>query len=118
MRQVSPAKTRKAMRKLAAAVDRAEADGSTGLTPWEAEFASSVATRLETFGSAFADPQKGNLEEALSVAQAQVLRQMGRPKANPSQPARSGLQTRKPLKPGKGWGRPTPADPDTAETGD
>jgi len=69
-RKVDDKKTRKALRKLRRAVDKAEQGGEdVKLSGWEKEFAQSVETRLETFGSAFTDSTKGNLDEPLSARQ-------------------------------------------------
>lgn len=43
------------------------------LTEWEDEFSDSVTERLEKFGSAFADPEKGRSSDALSFAQKKVV---------------------------------------------
>ncbi len=43
---------------------------------WETEFAESLEERLETFDSAFRDPQKGRLDAALSYAQAFKLKEI------------------------------------------
>ncbi len=43
------------------------------LTDWEDEFSESVTERLEKFGSAFADPEKGRRSDALSFAQKKVV---------------------------------------------
>lgn len=69
-RKVDDKKTRKALRKLRRAVEKAEQGGEDAkLSGWEKEFAQSVETRLETFGSAFTDSTKGNLDEPLSARQ-------------------------------------------------
>lgn len=73
-REVDQGKTRKALRKLRRAAERAEGEGGPGLTDWEKEFVDGVTTRLEKYGSAFRDPGKGRLEEALSARQAHVTR--------------------------------------------
>ena len=73
-REVDQRKTRKALRKLRRAADRATEEGGPGLTDWEQEFVEGVTTRLEKYGSAFRDPGKGRLEEALSARQAHVTR--------------------------------------------
>jgi hypothetical protein len=73
-REVDKRKTRKALRKLRQAAERAEGDGGAGLTSWEKDFVEGVSKRLETYGSAFRDPGKGRLEEALSQRQAHVTR--------------------------------------------
>ncbi len=73
-REVDQRKTRKALRKLRGAAARAEEEGGPGLTDWEKDFVEGVTGRLEKYGSAFRDPGKGRLEEALSARQAQVTR--------------------------------------------
>lgn len=73
-REVDKRKTQKALRKLRRAAESATAEGGPGLTTWEKDFVEGVTTRLETYGSAFRDPGKGRLEEALSARQAQVTR--------------------------------------------
>jgi len=45
-------------------------------TEWENEFANGLEQRLETFDSAFIDPDKGNLDEALSYLQAIKLKEI------------------------------------------
>jgi len=73
-REVDQRKTRKALRKLRQAAESAEEEGAPGLTTWEKDFVEGVTTRLEKYGSAFRDPGKGRLEEALSNRQQQVTR--------------------------------------------
>ncbi len=73
-REVDKRKTQKALRKLRRAAEAATAEDGPGLTTWEKDFVEGVTTRLETYGSAFRDPGKGRLEEALSARQAQVTR--------------------------------------------
>lgn len=73
-RTVDPRKTSKALRKLRRAAAKATDEGGPGLTNWEQEFVEGVTGRLETYGSAFRDPGKGNLEDALSQRQAQIVR--------------------------------------------
>ncbi|HEV7692777.1 MAG TPA: hypothetical protein VGO52_18210 [Hyphomonadaceae bacterium] len=83
-REVDKRKTRKALRKLRAAADRAGQEGAPELTTWEKDFVEGVTKRLETYGSAFRDPGKGRLEEALSQRQhhvARVIEKKSRPKA-------------------------------------
>ncbi|MDZ4761268.1 MAG: hypothetical protein SGJ21_09375 [Alphaproteobacteria bacterium] len=74
VREVDQKKTRKALRKLRRAASRVEAEGGPGLTDWEKGFVEGVTGRLETYGSAFRDPQKGALDEALSARQARIVR--------------------------------------------
>ena len=74
-RDIDAKTTRKALRKLRRAVKRAEEAG--GLSAWEQEFAESVEERLEEYGSAFSDPEKGGRDDALSVMQALKVREIG-----------------------------------------
>ncbi|WP_270374342.1 hypothetical protein [Marinicauda sp. Alg238-R41] len=46
------------------------------LSDWEAEFVASVEQRLNEFGSAFADPEKGALDEPLSRLQEMKLKEI------------------------------------------
>jgi hypothetical protein len=73
-REVDKRKTNKALRKLKRAAERASGEGGPGLTTWEKDFVDGVSGRLEKYGSAFRDPGKGRLEEALSQRQAHVAR--------------------------------------------
>ena len=69
-REVDKRKTSKALRRLKRvaerAAERAAAEGAPGLTGWEKDFVAGVSERLETYGSAFRDPTKGALEEAIN----------------------------------------------------
>lgn len=76
-REVDPKRTRKALkrvRRLAAL--QTEAETPPDYSGWEQEFLTEVESRLDKFGSAFADLGKGRPEEALSVLQAQKLREI------------------------------------------
>ena len=73
-REVDKRKTTKALRKLRRVAERATEEGGPGLTTWERDFVEGVTERLEKYGSAFRDPGKGRLEEALSARQAQITR--------------------------------------------
>lgn len=106
-REVDPKQTRKALRRVRrlAALKEGVKDGATApdFSGWEEEFLSEVAARLDTYGSAFADPGKGRLEEALSVLQAQKLREIerkakGKDAAAPDAPRPRSSFKRKPPK--------------------
>jgi hypothetical protein len=122
-REVDERKTRKALSRLQRARAEAEARGET-FSEWESEFVESVETRLKTFGSAFADPEKGDLSEPLSGRQRVKVREIDRkargrdrPAEGPSDeaaetgisaPARAAkqrkpLRARKPMNRGKGF---------------
>ena len=62
---------RNAKRKLERLHKKLEETGE--LTEWEAEFAGSVRERLDEFGSAFNDREKGRPGDALSFAQKRVI---------------------------------------------
>lgn len=58
------------------------------LSDWEGEFLGSVADRVETYGRAFGDPEKGAPGQALSAMQYRKLKEIsakakGEPKAMP-----------------------------------
>ncbi|MDP3736640.1 MAG: hypothetical protein Q8R02_04575 [Hyphomonadaceae bacterium] len=73
-RTVDKRKTAKALRKLRKAAERATGADGPGLTNWEKDFVEGVSGRLEKYGSAFRDPGKGRLDDALSQRQAHVAR--------------------------------------------
>lgn len=64
-------KARNAQRKIERL--RAKLKETNELTDWEDEFSESVAERLEKYGSAFADREKGGASDALSFAQKKVV---------------------------------------------
>lgn len=82
-RKVDDKKTKRTLRRLARARREAESRANTNederpeaLSDWEGEFLDSLEDRLETFGSAFADPDKGALDEPLSNRQSAKLREI------------------------------------------
>lgn len=94
-REVDPKKTRKALRRLERTRRKiAEKKGEDTLSDWEDEFITSVGDRLETYGSAFNDPDKGKLDEALSGLQAVKLREIEK---------KADGKARKPMNRGKGF---------------
>ncbi len=76
-RRVDPALTKRALSALKRAADKAKLS-EEGLTQWEAEFLGSVEERLTKFGSAFADPDKGQLSAPLSLRQGLKVRQISK----------------------------------------
>jgi t-SNARE complex subunit (syntaxin) len=94
-REVDPKKTRKALRRLAKTRRKvADAKSEDTLSEWEDEFIASVEDRLETYGSAFNDPDKGKLDDALSGLQAAKLREIEK---------KADGKGRKPMSRGKGF---------------
>lgn len=81
-REIDDKKTRKALRKLRKAKERAAREGAE-LSDWETEFLNGVEERLETYGSAFNDPEKGAPDEALSARQAMVIREIDKKSRKP-----------------------------------
>jgi hypothetical protein len=67
---------RAALRALRRAKAAAAAAG-VSLTEWEDVFLGSVEARVQTYGRAFADPEKGGGGSALSTLQRRALRQIG-----------------------------------------
>lgn len=113
-RDVDEKKTRKALRKLRKAAERAELEGIE-LSDWEQDFIEGVDERLTKYGSAFADLSKGSSDEALSNAQAEIVRQLDKKSRGKSA---GGFKQRKPLKPKKGMKERAPARDEDAEIED
>jgi hypothetical protein len=70
------------------------------LSEWEDEFLGSVAQRIETYGRAFGDPEKGGAGQAMSVNQTIKLKEI----AAKAQGKSTGGE-RKPMARGRGFGR-------------
>lgn len=75
-RDVDERKKRKALRKLRKAAMLAEQGLGPPLSDWEVQFLEEVEQRIETYGSAFADPEKGAADEPLSALQTLKLREI------------------------------------------
>jgi hypothetical protein len=94
------ARALRTIRKLKA---QAQDETGTGLSDWEGEFLDSVETRIGTYGRAFADPEKGDRDSALSLLQARKLKEIGAKAAGEppgpfkQQRPRKGLVRRKPI---------------------
>lgn len=68
-------KTRKLINKLA----RLQLNGAGKCTTgWEKDFLKDVKQKVSTYGSAFCDQDKGNLDESLSVRQYYKMREIDR----------------------------------------
>lgn len=93
-REVDERKKRAALRKLRRAAELAAQGLGPPLTDWEAAFLEEVETRIEKYGSAFADPMKGGEGEALSGLQQLKLKQIDK-KARGKAP--KGLKARRPM---------------------
>ena len=91
-REIDERKKRNALRKLRKAAERAKAEGGPGLSDWEEEFVEEVDIRIETYGSAFADPDKGRLEEPLSARQAVALNEIDKKSRGQKSGKKSGMK--------------------------
>ena len=95
-RRVDEKKTRKALARLRRAKRKSEEQGEgeeISLSEWEAEFIASVEERLEEYGSAFANPEKGDLSEPLSALQNHKVKEIHK---------KASGKARKPMKRGGG----------------
>lgn len=99
-REIDDKKTRKALRRLQRAKKAADdaTDENVQLSDWEDEFLGSLEERLDAFGSAFNDPEKGNLDDALSARQSVKLREIEK---------KAKGKGRKPISRGQGFKRKT-----------
>lgn len=77
-REVDDRKKRAALRKLRKAAALAASGLGPPLSDWERQFLEEVEARIETYGSAFADPSKGEEGAALSGLQAVKLKEIDR----------------------------------------
>ncbi|MCA8902757.1 MAG: hypothetical protein KDA53_16070 [Hyphomonas sp.] len=75
-RDVDDRKKRAALRKLRKAAELAEQGKGPPLSDWERQFLEEVEERIEKYGSAFADPLKGQEGEALSQLQHVKLKEI------------------------------------------
>lgn len=75
-RDIDERKKRKALRKIRKAAMLAEQGLGPPLSDWEKQFLEEVEERIETYGSAFHDPEKGAADEALSSLQHVKLREI------------------------------------------
>ena len=100
-RKIDEKKTKRVLRRLERARKAAEDAGTPDreLSEWEGEFLGSLEERLETFGSAFSDPEKGNTDDALSTRQALKLKEIEK---------KAKGKARKPMSRGKGFRGKTP----------
>ncbi len=91
-RDVDEKKKRKALRKLRKAAALAEQGLGPPLSDWEKQFLEEVEERIENYGSAFADPEKGGRDEPLSALQSVKLREIDKKARGKS---KSGFKSKK-----------------------
>lgn len=82
---------------------RAAEKSGVELSEWEGEFLTSVEQRVETYGRAFADPEKGARGQALSGNQVIKLKEIAAKAKGDKRGAEKG--GRKPMRRGAGFGR-------------
>jgi hypothetical protein len=73
---------------------RAAEAGGVALSEWEGEFLGSVEGRVENYGRAFRDPEKGSLSASLSIRQTVKLKEIGA-KARGKEKRRSSFGSRR-----------------------
>jgi hypothetical protein len=78
---------RAALRALRKARAAAEKSGAK-LSDWEDEFLGSVEGRLQTYGRAFSDPEKGPPAASLSIRQTVKVKEIAAKAKNPKKPSR------------------------------
>ena len=82
-----------ALRRARRAADKAGVE----LSVWEGEFLGSVEQRLQTYGRAFGDPEKGAPGASLSARQGLKLKEISaKAKGKPKAVGRGGFHRRKP----------------------
>ncbi|HLZ85559.1 MAG TPA: hypothetical protein VKQ54_18495 [Caulobacteraceae bacterium] len=80
-----------ALRRARRTAERAGVD----LSDWEGEFLGSVTARVETYGRAFGDPEKGQAGSALSILQTVKLKEIAaKAKGEPRPGLRRGRRQR------------------------
>jgi len=77
------------------ALKKARRRAAAKLSPWEDEFLVSVEARVEKYGRAFGDPEKGGMDSSLSIRQAVKVKEIAAKAKPKGLTRRSGLR-RKP----------------------
>jgi hypothetical protein len=75
-REAERARAKRAALKALKRARKASEEARVALSDWEGEFLGSVEGRVERYGRAFRDPEKGGTTSALSILQAQKLREI------------------------------------------
>ena len=95
-READRARAKRAALKTLGRARKAAETAEVKLSEWEGEFLGSVETRVERYGRAFRDPEKGIPGAALSMLQTQKLKEI----AGKTKGGKSGLR-RKPISGGR-----------------
>ena len=91
------AKAQRAALKALHRARRAAEQAGVALSDWEGEFLGSVEERVNKYGRAFADPEKGAVGASLSLRQGVKLKEIAA-KAKGKEPRKSGFKPRRPLR--------------------
>ncbi len=75
-REAENARAKRSALKALRRARKAAETASVKLSDWEGEFLGSVETRVERYGRAFRDPEKGGPGAALSMLQSQKLKEI------------------------------------------
>ena len=75
-READRARAKRAALKALKKAKKAAEETQVKLSDWEGEFLGSVEGRVERYGRAFRDPEKGGPSAALSMLQAQKLKEI------------------------------------------
>jgi hypothetical protein len=75
-REAERAKAKRTALKALRKARLAAAETGIAFSEWEGEFLESVGTRVQTYGRAFADPEKGSPSSSLSILQTVKLKQI------------------------------------------
>ncbi len=95
-REAENARAKRAALKALGRARKAVEIADVKLSDWEGEFLGSVETRVERYGRAFRDPEKGISGAALSMLQAQKLKEIaGKAKGRKSGLRRKSFDQRK-----------------------
>jgi hypothetical protein len=95
-REAEQARAKRSALKALRRTRKATEEASVKLSDWEGEFLGSVESRVERYGRAFRDPEKGGPGTALSMLQALKLKEI----AGKAKGRKSGIQ-RKPFGTGR-----------------
>jgi hypothetical protein len=88
-REAENARSKRAALRALSRARKAAESADVKLSDWEGEFLHSVETRVERYGRAFRDPEKGIPGAALSMLQSQKLKEIaGKKKGGKSGPCR------------------------------
>ena len=92
-READQARVKRAALKALRRTKKAADVSQVKLSDWEGEFLGSVETRVEKYGRAFRDPDKGSPGASLSMLQTQKLKEIAAKASGKKKPRRSFSRT-------------------------